>query len=69
MIESGVSLWSIQVTARQIWLRAQEPDVTLDLHERTPGGLGVIIVRNMMDYVAYTFQNGRNILTMTLESE
>ena len=69
MIESRVSTWSIQVTTRQIWPRAQEPDVTLDSHERTPGGLGVMIVRNMMDYVAYTFQDGRNILTMTLESE
>ena len=47
--------------------RAPEPDVSLGLHERTPGGLGVMIVKNVMSDVSYTYANGRNVLTLTLE--
>lgn len=34
-------------------LAIPEPDTTLSLDERTPGGLGVHLVRELMDEVAY----------------
>ena len=48
-------------------LRTPEPDVSLGLHERTPGGLGVMIIKNVMSDVSYAYANGRNVLTLTLE--
>lgn len=41
------------------------PDVTAPLAERPVGGLGVFLVRQMMDTVSYHRVGGRNRLTMT----
>ena len=43
---------------------APEADVTLGFEEREIGGLGIYLVRNIMDTVEYRYENGRNILTM-----
>ena len=43
---------------------APEADVTLGFEERQIGGLGIFLVRNIMDTVEYRYENGRNILTM-----
>ena len=40
------------------------PDLQLDVEERPIGGLGVHIVRSMMDTLEYRRENDRNILTM-----
>jgi serine/threonine-protein kinase RsbW/sigma-B regulation protein RsbU (phosphoserine phosphatase) len=40
------------------------PDTTLPLEERDIGGLGIHIVRTLMDEVLYERREGRNILTM-----
>jgi anti-sigma regulatory factor (Ser/Thr protein kinase) len=42
-----------------------EPDVTAALDERRPGGLGVHLVRKLMDRVEYRRTEGRNCLIMT----
>ena len=40
------------------------PDLKQDIEERPIGGLGVHIVRSMMDTLEYRRENDRNILTM-----
>jgi anti-sigma regulatory factor (Ser/Thr protein kinase) len=41
------------------------PDVQLSLEERGVGGLGVFLVREMMDSVTYQRREGRNVLRMS----
>jgi Anti-sigma regulatory factor (Ser/Thr protein kinase) len=43
---------------------APEADITLGVDERSIGGLGIYLVRNIMDSVSYRYENGKNILTM-----
>jgi serine/threonine-protein kinase RsbW len=45
-------------------LLAPEPDLTLPLDQRVPGGLGVHLVRKMMDHLAYQRAGGKNKLSM-----
>ena len=40
------------------------PDVSINPAERDIGGMGIFIVRNIMDKVTYQRLNGKNILTM-----
>ena len=45
---------------------APEADVSLDVEDRPIGGLGIFLVRNIMDEVKYTrSDDGKNILSMT----
>ncbi|MBO7319098.1 MAG: SpoIIE family protein phosphatase, partial [Clostridia bacterium] len=46
-------------------LERDEPDITLSAADREIGGLGIFITKKTMDTVAYRFENGKNILTMT----
>ena len=41
-----------------------DPDVSINPAERDIGGMGIFIVRNIMDKVTYQRLNGKNILTM-----
>ena len=43
---------------------APKADTTLSVEERAIGGLGIHLVRNIMDSVSYENKNGMNILTM-----
>lgn len=43
-------------------LAADDPDVTLSAEERKIGGLGVFLVKQTMDDVAYEYKDGHNIL-------
>lgn len=45
-------------------LEKDNPDITLSAEERENGGLGVFIIRKMMDNVTYRYENGKNILTL-----
>ena len=40
------------------------PDLTSDLAKRQPGGLGVHLIRSVMDQVRYCSTGGRNCLTL-----
>ena len=45
-------------------LEAREPDLNRPLEERSIGGLGIHLVRNLMDGVDYRREEGRNYLVM-----
>lgn len=40
------------------------PDTALDFDERPIGGLGIFLVRQIMDSIAYRYEKGQNILTL-----
>lgn len=46
-------------------LSAKTPDITLSAEERKVGGLGIYMVKQSMDHVAYQRKDGKNIFTMT----
>lgn len=43
-------------------LEVREPDVTAELSERAPGGLGIYMLRKLMDYVEYEYVEDTNKL-------
>ncbi len=45
--------------------RFQEPDIDNLIHEKRKGGLGIRLVKSIMDEVKYTTRNGRNICRLT----
>jgi anti-sigma regulatory factor (Ser/Thr protein kinase) len=45
-------------------LEKEDPDITLSAEERGIGGLGIFMVKKMMDSVEYRREDGKNILTM-----
>lgn len=45
-------------------LAIPDPDVSAPLEERQVGGLGILLIRRMMDRVAYERRGGENVLTM-----
>ena len=48
-------------------LDAEEPDVTASAEDRAIGGLGIFMVRKMMDNVEYMYKDGQNVLTLTMK--
>ena len=46
-------------------LEISEPDTKVALSERKIGGLGMFMVKKMIDSVEYCRQSGKNILTLT----
>jgi serine/threonine-protein kinase RsbW len=50
-------------------LEAPEVDTTKPLEERTIGGLGIHLVRKLMDGLDYQRQGDRNLLTMKKKTE
>jgi len=45
-------------------LEAPEPDTTKSLEDRLVGGLGVYLVRKLMDGLEYRRHEGKNLLVM-----
>ena len=45
-------------------LAKEDPDINLPAKQRKVGGLGIFVVKNLMDDVFYEYRNGQNILTM-----
>ena len=45
-------------------LENKDPDITLNLEEREIGGLGIYMVKKIMDEVSYEYMDGQNILRM-----
>ena len=46
-------------------LDTENPDTTSSLEERPIGGLGIHLVRNVMDEVTYNYRNDKNYLVLT----
>ncbi|HNT68535.1 MAG TPA: ATP-binding protein [Syntrophorhabdaceae bacterium] len=44
-----------------------EPDTTLDVAERQIGGIGVFLIKKLMDEVTYQRDNNKNVLTLTVD--
>jgi serine/threonine-protein kinase RsbW len=45
-------------------LTLPEPELDGNIEDRKIGGLGVFLVRQVMDALSYTYENGKNVLTM-----
>ena len=45
-------------------LSVASPDVEAELEERNVGGLGIFLVKNAVDGLAYEYTDGQNILTI-----
>ncbi len=42
----------------------EDPNIKLTAEERKIGGLGILMVKKMMDNVTYSFEEGMNVLTI-----
>lgn len=45
-------------------LDREQPDITLDAEQRSMGGLGILMVKRAVDGMDYSYQEGKNILTI-----
>ena len=45
-------------------LEKEDPDITLSAEDRSVGGLGIFLCKQLMDSVVYEFNEGRNTLTL-----
>lgn len=45
-------------------IEKENPDINLPLEERTIGGLGIFMVKNIMDEIKYDYSENKNILSM-----
>jgi serine/threonine-protein kinase RsbW len=45
-------------------LQVKPPDLSAPLEERELGGLGIHLVRSLMDHVSYARENNQNVLTV-----
>jgi len=46
-------------------LSLPEPDLTSDVEDRQIGGLGIFLIRQVMNDIRYSFEDGKNILVLT----
>ena len=46
-------------------LAKEDPDVSLSVEERSIGGLGIYMVKKIMDTFTYKYEDGHNIVTIT----
>ena len=46
-------------------LLKEDPDTGIPLKERKAGGLGIYMVKKLVDDISYVYQDGMNILTIT----
>ncbi|MBQ2377082.1 MAG: SpoIIE family protein phosphatase, partial [Clostridia bacterium] len=50
-------------------LKVQDPDITVTLEERVPGGLGLLMVKKMASDLSYAYEDGYNVLAVTIQIE
>ncbi len=49
--------------------KTEDPDVTLEAEERPIGGLGIFLIKNIMDEVEYQRIEGQNVFTLKKKVE
>ena len=67
--DAGMGSWSLSfIDDGTPWnpLTHDDPDITLSAEERPIGGLGLLMVKKMMDEVIYVRENERNVLRLSL---
>jgi len=47
-------------------LSLQDPDISLDVSERDIGGLGIYLIKRLMDHVEHKRENDKNTLTLVV---
>ncbi len=68
MSEPNLATWRIIDSGMPFDPTAKaDADITLDVAERPIGGLGIFLVKKIMDTVTYCRKDGHNILTMQLD--
>jgi serine/threonine-protein kinase RsbW len=50
-------------------LSVAEPDTCADVSERKIGGLGILLIKKLMDEVEYRREEGKNILTLVVSAK
>lgn len=45
-------------------LEQKEPDIAVPAAQRQIGGLGILMIKKLMDEIAYEYRDGQNILTI-----
>ncbi len=66
-LDGDVATWRIVDTGKPFDPTAkQDADLTLDVMDRPIGGLGIFMVKEIMDEVSYSRENGQNILIMKI---
>jgi anti-sigma regulatory factor (Ser/Thr protein kinase) len=74
--ETGSALVRIKSDENEIWLEFEDsgtpynplektdPDITASVEDRPIGGLGIFMVKQMMDLVEYRHEDNKNILSI-----
>ncbi len=64
-VDSGVAITFIDSGMPYNPLEKADPDITLDAESRAIGGLGIFIVKKVMDKAEYAYEDGKNKLKLT----
>lgn len=48
-------------------LALPDPDTALEIDQRQPGGLGILLIKTLVDEVRYRREGGRNVLTLRID--
>ena len=51
------------------FLSLQDPDISLNVSERNIGGLGIYLIKRLMDHVAHKRGDGKNTLTLAVSTK
>jgi anti-sigma regulatory factor (Ser/Thr protein kinase) len=74
--ETGFAIVRMEVYGREVWfefedtgklynpLEKPDPDINVPAEQRSIGGLGIFMTKNIMDSLEYRYKDGRNIMTM-----
>ena len=48
-------------------LARPDPDTALEIDQRQPGGLGILLIKTLVDEARYRREDGRNVLTLHID--
>ena len=50
-------------------LSHKDPDIYMDMSERAIGGLGIYLIKKLVDYIEYKRENESNIVTLVITNK